>query len=335
MMALLADQIKSLQPLFNTAAQASAALRAPLNNVEQFLQYATEFVRNNYARSGNNPYLLVFEESNPRSRKLNLKTLLDCLQKEKPVLYVDEGLRFVRAEAGDVRHLGCAHFTKQKRKLGIRVVNSYTWDFVHGLYTHEGDVLRPNAAEPVYSKFSHPISEFKQILQDHKAYAIAREQLVEYWKDPQKRILLSEPRGTEYIFHSKLFWWLDNYITDKLKVFGETRGMGQNKTDITVVTPSGSHVVEVKWLGTNGKSKYERERIDEGLAQINIYIENDNELVCGHLVIYDGRSLKTHQTDSAYDDSLRHSLCEPPDFLFLDSETPSVAATRIVKGRKR
>jgi len=335
-MPLSPDQVKALQPLINTATQASSVLRIPLDVAEKFLQNVAVFVRENYSRLGDNSYVLILGPSSPEKSAIDIKTVLANLRKGKPILYVDEELRFIEAREGEVRITDCSTRTEGEGTLGIRVSGSYVWDILKGKVTDERDVVRPNAGVPVMSKFHRPIAEFDLILKDHLDNSIAREQHVKYWKDATKRILLTEPNGagTEIIFHRDLFWWLKNFVADRLNVYAEPKGLGQDKTDIIIVTISGLYVVEVKWLGKNEKNTtWGKQRINEGLAQVKLYLDNNSEFVCGYLVMYDARPLDIHQTESDYDDSLRHPLCEVPKILFLDSETPSIAAPRIAKGK--
>lgn len=335
-MPLSPDQLKALQPLINTATQASSVLQIPLDKAESFLQNVATFVRQNHQRLGDNSYILILGPSSPEKGTLDIQTVLANLRKGKPVLYVDEDLHFIEAREGDVKIADCSVRTEGEAALGIRVSGSYVWDVLKGKVTNEGDVVRPNAGAPVMSKFHRPVAEFDLILKDHMDNCIAREQLVQYWKDPKNRILLTGPNGTgtELIFHRNLFWWLKNFVADRLNVYAEPKGLGQDKTDIIIVTISGLYVVEVKWLGKNEKNTtWGKKRINEGLAQVKLYLDNNSELVCGFLVIYDGRPLDIHQTESDYNDSLCHPLCEAPKILFLDSETPSKAAPRIAKGQ--
>lgn len=250
------------------------------------------------------------------------------------MFYVDEELRLISASDGEVRMTDCVSLTDKESALGVLVTGTYAWEILRGKVTNECDVTRRRVGTPVLSKFHRPMSEFEQILSEHMENSVARQQHIRYWKDRSKRILLAGPDGTEGIFHLDLYWWLNNYVADKLKVYAEPKGLGQDKTDIIVVTLDGSYVIEVKWLGTNeNKQKYDQTRINEGLAQVKIYLDNDSEFVCGYLVVYDGRPLTDNQTQSGWNDSLRHALCQAPKILFLDNETPSVAATRIAKGR--
>src|SRR5437667_9475595 len=170
------------------------------------------------------------------------------------------------------------------------------------------------------------MDEFEAILTDHLDECLNAGQL-KFWFHKADRILLSEPEKTELIFHRSLFSWLKLFVSPKLKIYAEPIGLGQDKTDIIVVTNKGSYVIEVKWLGFNQSGQeYKQDRIDVGLAQVKIYLEKDHQLVCGYLVCYDGRSREVHETESSWNDSLRHELCKDPQILFLSSEVPSVAA---------
>jgi hypothetical protein len=332
--ALSPDQLKIIQPLINTATQASAALRVPIGRVETFLTSIAKFVWGNYKQLNDYSYLLLLTDSRPKKPYLDHKTILRNIRNGKRVFYVDEELRLISASDGEVRMTDCVSLTDKESALGVLVTGTYAWEILRGKVTNECDVIRRRVGTPVLSKFHRPMSEFEQILSEHMENSVARQQHIRYWKDRSKRILLAGPDGTEGIFHLDLYWWLNNYVADKLKVYAEPKGLGQDKTDIIVVTLDGSYVIEVKWLGTNeNKQKYDQTRINEGLAQVKIYLDNDSELVCGYLVVYDGRPLTDNQTQSGWNDALRHALCQAPKILFLDNETPSVAATRIAKGK--
>jgi hypothetical protein len=179
------------------------------------------------------------------------------------------------------------------------------------------------------------MEEFKAIVNDHLEEWLNGGQ-VQYWAEKSKRILSSDPEKTELIFHRSLFTWLKLFVSPKLKIYAEPIGLGQDKTDIIIVTGYGAFVIEVKWLGVNQKGdEYKQGRIDEGLAQVKIYLDNDNYLICGHLVCYDGRSKEAHDKESNWNAALQHPLCKDPELPFLSSDVPSVLAKAIAKGTKK
>ncbi len=335
-MELLPDQLKVLQGIINTAAQTGAVLQRPIEHIEKYLSNISKFIHDYHKRLPSHPIAFLFDDSTHAGPILNLKIILSNYTQGNCIFYVDEDLHVVKVVHGEARIKDCVDIAMKEERLCIRVAGTYFHAILSGKIIEEGDFLHPHAGPPIISKFHHPIAEFDLLLQDHMTYSVDNEKHIRYWKDKEKRILLSGPDGTEKIFHLDLFWWLDNYVSDKLKIVGETSGMGQDKTDILVITGNGTYIIEIKWLGENEQgTKYDQKDINKALAQVKIYLENDNASVCGYPVIYDGRPLTVHETQSNYDDSLRHNLCEAPKILFLKSETPSKAAKKIAKEIKK
>jgi hypothetical protein len=175
--------------------------------------------------------------------------------------------------------------------------------------------------------------ELPDCINDHFINCIANEKNLRYWSDRRRRILLVGPDKTEKLFHHSLYWWCVHFIKDALDVYGEAQSMGQDKTDITIVTELGSIVIEVKWLGRNqSNTTYLQVRIEEGLRQVAEYLQRNSRLIKGYLVIYDARDEQTHQCGCSYPPTSRHSQCEEPIIFFLRSETPSELAGRAATG---
>src|SRR5262249_15994725 len=145
-----------------------------------------------------------------------------------------------------------------------------------------------------------------------------------------QRILLAGPDGTEKIFHTELFWWLNTFLTDRASVYAQPSGLGQDSTDIMIITiTGGSHLIEVKWLGENEHTPaYRQPQINAGLIQVKVYLEKDNKILSGDLVIYDGRERSLHDSQSKYSKRNLHSRCNHPYILFLESQTPSQIAAK-------
>lgn len=326
------EQAKILEALINTASQASAVLNLPIATTEGFVEAVNTFVADHLDRIGDQPFLLVLAPGVSTGSQLSITTLVGNLQKGSPIIYVNQELRFDHAVAGEATMTNCSHLTEQENRLAILVMGGFGYHLLQGKVIREGSFTPGKTGPPVISKFHRPIEEFDSIIVEHFDAALMGGQTV-VWADRSKRILASEPEGTEAIFQRSLFWWLQQFVSPKLKVIAEQSGFGQDKTDITVITQDGSRVIEVKWLGVNDKgTKHDKKRIDEGLAQVKIYLDNDGTLVAGYLICYDGRSLAIHQKESGWNHSLCHTLCQPPKVLFLESEVPSVAAVKIAKG---
>ena len=119
---------------------------------------------------------------------------------------------------------------------------------------------------------------------------IAREQATRYWFDKAQRILLTgQTDGTEYIFQHALYWWFAPLrVADSVDVYAEpTKHLARIRRTSLSLRSDGKYVIEVKWLGKNQKkTTYGEGRIQEGIAQVAIYLNNDAKLVWGHLIIY-------------------------------------------------
>lgn len=337
MLDLPPDQLRVIQRLISSpAVQAAAALDMPLERAELFVSRVAEYVRENGARLGDRVHMLILGSLSREGEPLCTSSALEHLNSGRRLLYVDEELRLIRAIDSEARISDCTKGTEEAQTLGVLIQGTYTYYFLKGRCIDEGDVLNPRAGAPIPSKWHRPMAEFDQLLQDHKCNCVDREQHFKYWHDRRARILRSGPDGTETLFHQSLFWWLKNFVADKLKVYAEPAAFGQDKTDIIVVTVRGSQIVEVKWLGRNEKSTgYGQERIDEGLGQVALYLDGDDDLVCGYLVIYDGRKWEQHQNESGHNSALQHPRCQAPRIVFLQSETPSEAAPKIAAGSRR
>ncbi|MCP3169833.1 hypothetical protein [Myxococcus qinghaiensis] len=243
---------------------------------------------------------------------------------------VDFKLRLVQAESASISELDITQRSEQQGIVEVlTATGGYSRIVVQGVLVA---LWQPSevSSRRLAATWNRPIEDFGKILNDHIENAIVDERQFEYWADKKNRVLLSGKRGTEHIFHLPLFWWLNTYVNDALKVVGETRGLGQDATDITVVTASGSHVIEVKWLGQNDAStEYKHPpRINEGLTQVGTYLKNDPQLVAGHVVVYDARPSDMHVSNSVHDDGIRPLRCPNPYVVFLASDTPSRSAAK-------
>jgi hypothetical protein len=332
---LFPEQLQALQnALSGTAAKAAAVLGVSIERVEQFLSNVAEFARRNSGPLRDHIYMFVFDGSTSDALSVDLETVVRSIRAGTPVFHVDETLHLVEIVEGDATITQCSRQTEEGSFLGVRVENgTYFREILCGKLEKEDDFLHPGIAQPRPSKWHRPMKEFDLVLTDHKKARIDGERGFRYWYDRSERILLAPLRGTtEELFHRDLFWWLDNYVTDKLDVYAEPTGFGQGKTDIVVVVPYGAHVLELKWLGKNqNETQYGEDDIDPGLLQIADYLTSRDGFICGYLVIYDGRSLEEHETQCRYNDGLRHGRCKTPRILFLESESPSDKSKRIVR----
>ena len=182
------------------------------------------------------------------------------------------------------------------------------------------------------AKWHRSWKEMPLAMNEHFENCIQSEKQVRIWKNRRQRILLAGPDGTEMLFHQSLFWWFTHFLRDAIDVYGETNALGQDKTDITIVTVIGKIVIEVKWLGKNEKgSSFAEIRIGEGMYQVKNYLDRDGGLMKGYLVIYDARSRDKHENESDYPSDAKHDRAERPQIFFLRSETPSEFGLRMAR----
>jgi hypothetical protein len=329
------EQLLSLQLVVdNIAADISATLGIPIERAEDYLSRVSTFVQAYTSRLENMVYVLSFVPGAAGRTPLDLTTVLSSVRSGKTVLYVDEELRLVKAVEGGTRVKDCLERSREEHSFVMRIERTYSQEVLCGDYLDEVDVCNPGAEPPIGSPLFRKMREFKQIAKEHFDIWITRQQSEKFWSDRRRRILSAGIEGTEKIFHQSLFNWLKMFVRDRIDIYAEPTTMGQDKTDIVVVTIEGSYVIEVKWMGINeNKQSYDEDRIDEGLVQVGLYLDNDNSLVCGHLVIYDGRSHATHQNACQYTKTRKHLLCHDPLIFWLVSETPSETGPRIVAGK--
>jgi hypothetical protein len=242
--------------------------------------------------------------------------------------------RWISAESGAVTVSAALLRTKQTGRLEVLVHGTYVYVILAGEVLTEHDVMDASKLPPAGIAFYRPTRQLRELIFDHAGNEIARETGVKYWADRKKRILLAIPESTEKIFQRSLLSWLRHYASDRIRIVSETRGFGQDATDITVMTSRGDYVIEVKWMGKNEKgTSYDLSRVAEGVEQIRIYLDNDQRLISGAVVLYDARAKKAEAEDQI-DASVVHPRCQMPHIVWLESDTPSQLATTIVRDRK-
>jgi hypothetical protein len=241
---------------------------------------------------------------------------------------VDLDLRLIQQQKVSLSEVETAERSEQEGGLEVVITTAglarvFVRGVLVGVWESSNTVTRrqPN-------QWARPMVQFDQILRDHIESKVVAERGFRYWADRHNRTLLRGADGTERIFQHQLFWWLENFVSDAIDVKAESRGMGQDPTDMTVVTPWGHHVVEVKWLGRNEASTEFKHppRIDQGLEQVSLYLDRDPRLIGGHLVVYDARPQAEHQASSKHNEQFRHKKCPHPHLVFLESGTPSEIA---------
>ena len=333
-MTLTPEQIESLCSAITPSVKIASTLELQLDTVETFQNNLKSFVCNNHSHFAGQPLGFVLSKTNHGTTPVTNVVISKALLKGHGVFLVDKDLLIIRTiKAPD----SLTHFMiklGQDGSYGVFVSGSYIIECLCGFPLDEFDAISGAKNLPFYSDISaRPMSSFNLILDEHKRHRVDNQKGFFYWANKSERVLKSDG-GTEWIFHNDLFWWLKHYLSDAVDVIADPSGCGQDKHDIRVVTEYGKYVIEIKWMGNNGATKFGQDKINVGLVQVAEYL-NKNDLLCGHLVVYDGRSKTEHENNSSYDESFRHELCEIPRILFLESEAPSKKAERIVKESKK
>jgi hypothetical protein len=327
-MALAPEQFASLKKILShPAAKASAALRLPVSQIENFLRKLEKLVQRGRLVLGQEKLLILYRPTQKNGRPFTESEVEKCLKARTPLLAVGGDETLVSAKRGAVTLVAAAAVSDKERSLCVLCAAGQLWIFAAGKIIAEiGEAPPPISGQ---GDWRRSWRELRKSFDEHFEHCVEHEKSFRYWADRKKRLLLVGPGKTEKLFHHSLFWWCNSFISDAIDVHGETGGMGQDKTDITIVTQVGSIVVEVKWMGRNKNNKrYAQVRIHEGMLQVADYLNRNKKLMQGFLVMYDARSEIAHQTKSTYPERCRHVRCEEPIIYFLRSETPSEKSER-------
>jgi hypothetical protein len=331
---LLPDQIRVLsQVVSSNEILISLSLQVGREKVSEWLSLCESLVTRHATSLQGKHFSLGLDLASEGSSPVQLQHLLGATSDTGGVVMLDVQGRWITTGPGPVTVSGALARTKKAKGLEILVHGTYLYIALSGELIYEHDVLDASKLPPAGIAFFRPTKQLRELIFDHAGQEIARETGVKYWADKDNRILLAVPESTEKIFQRSLLLWLRHYVLDKIRIYSESRGFGQDATDITVMTGHGDYVIEVKWMGKNEHgTTYDANRIAEGVEQVKIYLNNDGRLVGGAVVLYDGRPLD--RCTQQFDSSILHPLCQSPHIVWLESQTPSQKATTIVRSRQ-
>jgi hypothetical protein len=314
--------------LSEPAGKASALLSWPAAQIENVLKKLEAVARRRAVALGNERLMVIYAPGKNVGKDWDDSLIAGFIRKNTKVVTVGDDGTVIRAVSGQISVVTAAKASESGPTLTMLCAAGQLCVFAAGKPIAEIGASPP----PVQGRSDWQRSswELKGALDTHFLHCIENQKGLRYWANKDKRTLLAGPDGTEKLFHHSLFWWLSNFITDALDVYGETQGMGQDKTDITIVTEAGSIVTEVKWLGKNENgTSYAEVRINEGMIQVADYLTRNQRLIQGYLVLYDARCEQDYKEKSSYPASCRHQKCEEPILYFLRSETPSDRGARL------
>jgi len=133
-----------------------------------------------------------------------------------------------------------------------------------------------------------PAKEYKKLIERQYEEVVYKEKGIRYWRKKAERILVANP---ERHFHKPLWSYLKSHIVDAKVDSGATISGQEDRTDIRIITfDTDLYIIEIKCLGnTESDTNYSDSWANEGLIQLNKYLEEENDCTLGTLVIYDGR----------------------------------------------
>ncbi len=334
-MNLAPDQFSSLKRILSEpSAKVDALVPDSAGKSQALLQHLEALVRRHDSAFCGKRLLLKHSPAGIGSKYLNDGVVRQLIAAKTDAVLIDDNCNVILAERGDTSLPAAAAESEDSKSLCFVCSPGKIIVFAAGRLIAEIGSDPPSLEER--SEWRKGWIELPAIFNDHFSNCVESEQNLRYWKDSKKRTLLIGPDGTEKLFHHSLFWWCNKFIKDALDVYGEAHSMGQDKTDITVVTEVGNIVIEVKWLGTNEKNtRYIEVRIAEGLVQVADYLNRNSRLMSGYLVLYDARSDSDHRQSSTYPEACRHEKCYEPILFFLRSEAPSQRAKRLAAPPKK
>lgn len=331
-MILTPRQQRAIAEIFSTpTVDVATVLGLSREDAEALLVRATAFIVE-VCRREEVCFTLEIEKGARGLKELKAKTVRDAVKASCPLITIDERFRFVRWRSGKATVAEASARTRLRAGACFVVMAGAFLLIVNGTAVVADDLRRPSTSSALPRRRCENLPE---AVDDHKRHYLDRERGIRYWAQARERILKAPAEGTEKIFQHALFWWLDNTLLDRVRVFADPRGFGQDATDVTVISTDGrSRVIEVKWLGRNeaGTAYANPPRVNEGLIQVGKYLDHDASLAEGFLVVYDARA---DGADMSFDGSVRHLMCSEPIVVFLDSEDPSRAAVKEAQDLKR
>lgn len=178
--------------------------------------------------------------------------------------------------------------------------------------------------------------EYRQLIIRQHDEEVYGERGVKYWRNKEDRILFDAP---EIIFHGPLWSYLDQYIEDGTTDREATIGGTTDRTDIRITdwTNKARYIIEIKCLGRTSLTKPEKsdDWANAGLAQLNLYLKEEEKSTClGTLVLYDGR-MEDKEINWCAGIDCHPSYDNDPMRFYLESESASVKAKRIVRDLKK
>ncbi|MBN8582679.1 MAG: hypothetical protein J0L96_18590 [Anaerolineae bacterium] len=266
--------------------------------ISVFFEVVTKFLRDHIAEIGERQFVIkpIFSiKSTPKTPLLTSDVLINALRIGANLIEVDENFSMISSTKISLSSPELSSYSKDNECCLLFVQNGVEIVvYAKGYTLSEINLIAPLASPSTRKKFAKSGHAYKLSIIDHYRQRIRYGGIYsDYWHDRNKRILQNPLKKTEKLFHNNLQNWLDENL-EGASVLGCVKKISEDETDIEIRLHSESNVyfiVEVKWLGDNGKTKYSESRLRDGIKQVNAYLQRDPlaSEVC--LVAYDGRQL--------------------------------------------
>ncbi|OPC29191.1 hypothetical protein [Elizabethkingia miricola] len=224
--------------------------------------------------------------------------------------------------------------------------NDFLYVFVKGVelkITHKQIILKDIPDFFSLNRVGHiksllPITEYRKLLDRHYETEIKSERGIEYWQNKSKYELVSAPENK---FRKKLANFLENNLSGGF-VDEECRNNNTNdRNDVRVITVPNHdvHIIEIKWVGKSSGNNYDGSiahvKANEGLEQLNLYIDAEPKCSSGILLIYDARKNPEQFKWNKAIETWKENISNPPIILHLNPMSSSEKAKEIVKREKK
>lgn len=229
--------------------------------------------------------IMPIEDWDFESKKiLNFSHLDKTFTSECTFVIVDSNLYLIEPYALDYSHTDhiCYRYNApQNESLIIKETHFQLSDYYDS-------AVSSIFAQPTYRELDEAIDYYNTRYAKNSSCAV----LSQIWADKAKREFIQKP---EHFMRDSLWQCLQNILRNHT-VKREQIVDATHPVDIKVTWPIISNIalIEVKWLGDSGQTKYRDPRANEGAKQLINYLvssmqEEPDKHFVGYLVVFDGR----------------------------------------------
>ncbi len=311
------------QTIIDISSEIAANFQKPVLTIDKWLTACCEKLHSIYLEYGQIVFAFIVQMEAPDMLDLNVKTIQELVNSGQEVCIINQNLSLsLTQELKVADQIEIGNYGEDHNSIVFRLNGELLEIYIRGRYKHRINIMHPESKNEIRVGLNaRRCRDYILAIEDH-----SKKELIfmmdKYWANKQKRIL--KPGKTERIFQMELFDWLLRHIYDGRPYIEMKTNVG-DRTDIDIQGyQCGQHyIIEVKWLGENESGTiYGKERIIQGIGQINTYLQRDVTLNEACLVCYDARSEEKHKTESDVDQSIV-PVKGKYRIIFLESESAS------------